>query len=237
MEQIFRIPNKYWELLNTMSDEDCWKLMKALFEWNNNKLDWLVLTYYNIIIVDINNIQNQVNKWRQGGLLWWRPKKKRGVIEKEKGGLWNKKPNIKESNINKDNINKDIYNNINNTKDIKSLVIHNFNYKISKYFLDYHIKEQTPSIIYLLKSKWEENILISWSKVIEKLQTIDKFSEKQIEYIIKKTLEDDFWKYQILSIEKFRKKKDGVSYFVKMIDIAKHNLDNALVINKNVWTL
>jgi len=109
MEQIFRIPNKYWELINTMSDEDCWKLMKALFEWKNDKLEWLILTYYNIIIVDINNIQNQVNKWRQGWILWWRPKKKGGVIEKEKGGLWNKKPNIKESNINKDNIYKKQY--------------------------------------------------------------------------------------------------------------------------------
>ena len=115
-EQIIRIPYKYSELFQTMEDWECWKLIKSLFTWTSEGLSWLTLTYYNIIIVDIQNIQNQVKVWRKGGLLWWRPKKKRGVIKKEKGGLLKKEPNIKESNINKDKINKD---NIKEVKEIK----------------------------------------------------------------------------------------------------------------------
>lgn len=111
-----------------------------------------------------------------------------------------------------------------------------FEYKISKYFLDFHIKNQTPSIIYLLKNNSEENILNKWSEEIAKLKRIDNFKEKEIDFIIKYTLQDDFWKNQILSIEKFRKKKDWVLYFIKMIDQAKFNQKDLLPKEKK-WVI
>ena len=120
MEQIIRIPNKYWELINTMEDCECWRLMKALFLWNSDWLEWLTLTYYNIIIVDINNIQKQVDiwkanwkKWAEYWKLWWRPKKKPPIKPplETPPTVSKKTPNIIECNIIEDNI---IEDNINN---------------------------------------------------------------------------------------------------------------------------
>lgn len=80
--QIIRIPHKYWELFETMNDCDCGKLCKALFSKNPENLSGLALTYFNIIIVDIENIEKQVNIWKKywklGAEHWkkgWRPKK------------------------------------------------------------------------------------------------------------------------------------------------------------------
>jgi hypothetical protein len=106
---------------------------------------------------------------------------------------------------------------------VKTFSEDSFEFNICRYFLEFHINEQTPSIIYSLKKETKESIINKWCDVIRKLKEIDKFTEKQIDFIIKYTLSDDFWKKQILSIEKFRKKKDGVSFFVKMVDIAKFN--------------
>ena len=107
--QIIRIPYKYWELINTMEDCESWKLMKALFMKNSDNLEWLSLTYYNIIIVDIDNLENQVKRWQQWGKLWWRPRKnKEGVTDKKTPPLWNKKPKIKEDKIKEDKVKEDI---------------------------------------------------------------------------------------------------------------------------------
>jgi len=105
--QIIRIPVKYSELLQTMNNEDAWKLIKALFAWKSDWLSWLTLTYYNIIIVDIINIQKQVNIWRKSGILWWRPKQKGGVIENKRGGLLKTKPKISKDKLSKVKISKD----------------------------------------------------------------------------------------------------------------------------------
>jgi len=221
----FKFYKSYTDTFDNLTDEEAWKLLKRMYKFYFNNVDKKSDSrIVEMIFPQIKYTLEKSLKWKQ---TWWHRNTTPSTVPSTT-------PSTKDKDKDKDNINN---NNISNTKDIKSLVLDNFNYKISKYFLDYHIKEQTPSVIYLLKSKWEDNILISWSKVIEKLQTIDKFTEEQIEFIIKKTLEDDFWKYQILSIEKYRKKKDWVSYFVKMIDIAKQNMKNTLVINENIWTL
>lgn len=103
--QIIRLPKKYWELFNTMTNEEAGKLIKCLFDLDDCNLIWLTKTYFNIIKVDICNMsQCAIN-----GQKWWRPKTKKTP------GYENKKPqdiesnnqyedNIKESNINKDNI-------------------------------------------------------------------------------------------------------------------------------------
>jgi len=108
--QIIRIPYKYWELINTMDDQECWKLMKALFFKDSSKLEWLSETYYNIIIVDINNLENQVKKGQEWGKKWGRPKnnKTHRDIEKKTPPIWEKKPKISKDKIIEDKVSKDI---------------------------------------------------------------------------------------------------------------------------------
>ncbi len=102
-----------------------------------------------------------------------------------------------------------------------------FFYKTAKDFLDFHLDIQTPSVIYQLNNKWEENILQQWADEVRKLHDLDNFNEKQIEFIFNFTKKNDFWSKQILSISKFRKKNDDwVPYFVVMINEAKKSVPN-----------
>jgi len=101
--QIIRIPFKYWELFETMSNEESWKLIKALFIWKSDWLNWLTLTYFNIIMVDISNLFNSASNWKKGG----RPKKEPGVINKNNQGLWKSITNTSKDKISKDKISKD----------------------------------------------------------------------------------------------------------------------------------
>ncbi len=38
------------------------------------------------------------------------------------------------------------------------------------------------------------------------MKKLDKYTEKQVDYVFKYLFTNDFWKEQILSVEKFRKK-------------------------------
>jgi len=79
-DQIIRIPLKYLEVINTISDEEAWKIFKNILG-GDKILDWLTKVYYNLIITDTNNIQRKVEIWQKNGILgkdywklWWRPK-------------------------------------------------------------------------------------------------------------------------------------------------------------------
>ena len=141
--QIIRIPYKYGELINTMEDCECWKLMKALFCKDKSNLTWLSLTYYNIIIIDIDNLENMVNKWKEWGKKWGRPSKDKtlGVNEIKTPPFWNSKPKISKDNINKDNINKDNINIVVATKvaTLEQVIKENINLK---YFIDNYNSNQ-----------------------------------------------------------------------------------------------
>lgn len=53
----------------------------------------------------------------------------------------------------------------------------------------------------------------NWLNVISELDRLDKVSPRQVYYITKKTLEDDFWKNNFTSPLKLRRKnKDGVKW-------------------------
>lgn len=192
--------------------------------WKDIKLEWLMKA----VFIPLKNqfdrdIEKYVKKCEVNAINWskWgRPKETQdnpvGLIGKSNNP--NKAYNKNDSN-NKSN---------NNSITVKPKVFteESFEYIISKRFLDYHLEDQTPSILYIVTNKWKYEILNKWADEIRKLKDIDNYSETQIKYIIDFTLQDDFWKNQILSIEKFRKKKDGVTYFVKMIDKAKENSNN-----------
>jgi hypothetical protein len=92
ISQILRLPKKYWELFETMSNEEAGKLIKAIFTWDTGEIKGLTSTYYNIINVDLENLEKSATNWKK----WGRPKKEiTPGYEKEKP-LVIKSDNLKE---------------------------------------------------------------------------------------------------------------------------------------------
>lgn len=118
-----------------------------------------------------------------------------------------------------------------------------FDYLISYKFLEAHIKNQTPGVLYKLKVKSEEEVLKSFAGAVEKLKRIDKYTEDQIKFIIDYLIENNkqdnpgqnfYWLDQIQTIDKLREKnKEKIPYFVVLIDPAK----KYFISKKSVWTL
>ena len=121
----------------------------------------------------------------------------------------------------KDTITKDTITKDKPTK-IKIFEADSFEYKIVSYFINKHKELQNTSFLYLLNKEWEEKLINKWNDEIRKMKEIDKYSEEQITFIIKYLFQNDFWKEQISSMEKFRKKnKSWIPYFVVLINEAK----------------
>lgn len=226
-----------------------WKMIKSIIDWD--EYFWIQYEHFlkEMPLLWINSkqalkrrIDKIVNEWiLEKKLLNWNSTYFRfwvnyclliwdtGVVWKVEGAKYknNRGGSMKSLSINNNTNNNIINNNINIIKPKKQVFEESsFEYKTSKSFLDFHINIFTPSICYQSQKKWRENILQEWSKEIFDLKNLDKFSEKLITDVINYTLQDDFWKKQILSIAKFRKKKDWVSYFIKMIDQAKFNKED-----------
>lgn len=186
--QIFRIPSKYKELFETISNEDCWKLIIALMNKNNEWLEWIILTYYNIIIVDIDNIENQVKKWQEWWKKWWRPRK-----EKTPPFL-NEKPNISKDNISKDKINNNTF-----TKKQKEEEF-NFLWKL------YPRKEwKAKSLEIYLKNNIDYNLITFAIEKYKKENTDIKFIKHFSTFLNQKSYldyEDDFKKLQLVKEQK-----------------------------------
>jgi len=93
--QIWRFPKKYAELFKNLSNEDTWIIIKELFFWNWDNLEWLNKAYYDIIKIDLDNLE----KSAINGKKWGRPKKEEIEITP---GYENKKPLvIKNDNLKK----------------------------------------------------------------------------------------------------------------------------------------
>jgi len=96
--QIIRFPKKYVELLSTLTDEQVWQLIKWLFIWNSEWLEWVILVYYNMIFTDLNNLESSA----VNGGKWWRPKKPKtpGYEKNKPPVIDNSKPgDIKNNNL------------------------------------------------------------------------------------------------------------------------------------------
>jgi len=93
--QIIRLPKKYGELINTLNNEEAWKIIKEIF-WYKQEIQWLSKVYFDMINVDLKNLEKAAINW----IKWWRPNKEKPQVitpgyEKEKP-LDIKKHNLKE---------------------------------------------------------------------------------------------------------------------------------------------
>jgi uncharacterized protein YeaO (DUF488 family) len=72
------------------------------------------------------------------------------------------------------------------------------------------------NIVVLFPKKFrpkDESQKIKWLKTIDQLERIEKYNPRQVFYITKKTLQDDFWAGNFITIHKLRQKnKDGIKY-------------------------
>lgn len=131
----------------------------------------------------------------------------------------------------------------NNKKEIIYKGQNDFCYKIAENFLEAHIKNESPGVLYKLKIKPREEILKSFAGGVEKLKRIDNFTEEQISFIINYLIENNkidkpgekfYWLDQIQTIDKLREKnKEKIPYFIVLIDSAKKHF----ISKKIVWTL
>ncbi len=97
-----------------------------------------------------------------------------------------------------------------------------FEYQIVSFFIKKQKENADPTFLYQLKNWDEEEIKQKWSAVVEKIKRIDWYSEEQIELIFKYLFTNNFWKDQILSVEKLRKKnKEKVPYFLVLVSEMK----------------
>lgn len=77
-----------------MEDCECGKLMKALFTSTDKWLDWITLVYYNMMSVDLNNLEKKATNWLKG----WRPKKPKDTKTKKPKVIKKQKPLVNEKN-------------------------------------------------------------------------------------------------------------------------------------------
>lgn len=226
MFNVIRIPTKYGRTINRFSDYEKAELLRSLISIGAGN----PVTIKDDIVWD--TISLIYGDWmRMESKNWVKPEKPLIQYSSELvvQGSAGKSPPIVHDNIIQDNIIQD-----KKKSEIKIYDDSSFEYKICKYFIEKHLELKTPSFLYLYKENWEQKLIQKWSDEIRKMKEIDKYTEEQIKYIIKYLFENDFWREQILSMEKFRKKnKEKIPYFVVLIDEAKKGLHPK--IKRKVW--
>lgn len=133
-----------------------------------------------------------------------------GINENLSRGI---KRNLKDNNINNNNIindNINYNNNYNNNDNIikkeytKNLVFDELVLKCYENVVKLFDERYRP------KNEQQKN---KWLDTIDKLNRIDKYNPRQVFYITKKTLMDDFWKDNFMSIHKLRQRnRQGVKW-------------------------
>ena len=120
-----------------------------------------------------------------------------------------------------------------------------FSRQTQQSFLEGHIKNKTPGLIYKLKDSSEEEIIKSFAGGLDKLKRLDGYNEKEIKFIVNFVIWENkidkpsqkFYRLeQIQTIDKLRtKNKEKVPYFVTLIEPAK----KAYITNKShdIWTI
>ena len=148
----------------------------------------------------------------------------------EIGGIYN-------TDIDNNIENIDISLSINNIWSSKKIFeAESFEYKICEFFYKTQEANGSPVVLYNLKKYWIEKNIQSGADVVEKLQRLDKFPPEIIKMVFLFALQDSFWKNNILSVEKFRKKSEkmGCPYFVALLSKLKekHTQDQENIVHK-----
>jgi len=145
------------------------------------------------------------------------------------------KVKIKQSKVKIKVISKDITKRNSNIISAKVFADDSFQHKAAKFFLENKITN--PQVNYQVNKQGEEELLQKWADEVDKMSRIDGYTEEQIDYILKYTLQNEFWNNQILSMKKFRDKNpNGVPYFVVMVgEVKKQKEATPKKSKKKVW--
>lgn len=223
------------EALNEMTNEDRGKLFSAILEYHKNEdepeLSWMPKFAFKMMKpyfdLNIKNYKTKCESNRINWAKWWRPKKEYNKNPKNPDGFFDNPKNLKSKSKSKSKsiISKEI-----SSKNIKNFSEKSFEYKTSFHFLK--SKAEFKQVQTIVKNKWWwEFILQEWSWEIEKLKRIDWLTEEEIEKICNFAMHDSFWKKNILSIEKLRKKnKENIPFWAVLKDKAFDWWDNEMII-------
>jgi len=197
------------------------------FAWNAYFADFFNLSKTRVSLV----IKSLIDKWYITSKIIYKDGTKeilKRVLKKSYGPYLIKvkdpiKEKLKDNNI-INNTSNNIINNIYKPKD-KSLglaKINNFDIDMSTLFIKNQLELNNPSFIYLYNKQNENELINKWADEIRKLREIDKYTEEQITYIINYLFTNDFWRNQICTLWKLRKKnKTGIPYFIVLINELK----------------
>jgi len=98
--QIIRLPRKYWDIVQILSLEDKWKLLDAIFYYQDKEIElqWTCKILFELIKVDLDNLHKRASAW----IKWWRPKKTNGLEKEKPKVIETIKPKVMENeNLNK----------------------------------------------------------------------------------------------------------------------------------------
>jgi len=168
--------------------------------------------------------QDSKGQWGIEYVLWFsenaeNPLPEKPATEKPDTG---KAGNISKKDLSKKEVSK-------KDKDKTSLKIlpefpeNSFELSVAKRFLER--KQHLKQIQTILKKKTENEVLQEWADEVGKMLKIDKLKEVEIVQICQFAVEDKFWKKNVMSLKKFREKKDWVPYWAKFLDLAKDQVE------------
>ena len=219
MFNVIRIPTKYSKTISRFSDQEKSLILDTLINiWNGIPVEVPNSIIWDTIFLIFGDWMNMENKnWVKVDKLLIRYRSE--LPEEVIGGSWQIVSEslalIVKDSIVKDSIVKE------NSKPPKISFFEesSFEYQISKFFLYDLLTRKTACTIYLLTRKSEEDILQLWADEVRKMLEIDKFTEAQIDYVIKFACKDEFRSTVILTMMKFREKnkKLWVPHFIILV--------------------
>ena len=223
-------------VVDVLSDEEAWQLMKKIFSyhnWNDYEPD---LPWAKIAFAWVKaTLDRDANKWQEERIKRSEAWRKGGLKSGEARASKTKETEAKRRSASKNeaneadsvNVNVSVNDNVNVIKDNKPqkriFAEDSFEYQIALWYLD-QVKENAQ-IQYQLKKKPEDILLSEWADDVRKLCELDWLTQEQIRVLFKATQEDTFWKDKILSPWKFRQKnKQWSPYFTVMMDKARQDV-------------
>lgn len=216
MRKIVSIPSELVDYANT---KDIDEMLKTLWDAVRYRLTWEIVDGKLLVYLDANLKRSQSMQWKKNRL--WHTKNK-CVTDLKISVQHTKNKCVTHLKKDRNTLKSNSSELAKPTNEDEALGIY-INSNMLLYDIVYryiHNNIQYWNIQYLINTQWEKKYLVSQMKEAEKI--IKKIWMDNFKTILNFIYQDDFRSKQILSIAKLnRKNKDGVPYYIVMMDKIK----------------